>query len=146
MNDMYPLIEEMLSNNGEVTFTVSGWSMQPMLYHKRDSVTLIKPQFPLKKHDLPFFRMEDGQFLLHRVIKINKDGTYKCRGDNKWIVEDNISNEQIIGIVKSFNRNGKIIEVNKSIGYWFYTRFWKFLHPFKKYYKYLLKFGIVKGI
>lgn len=140
MAELYPMISEMIQSNGSVTFTVVGQSMQPMLYNKRDSVTLIKAELPLKKYDLPFYRMDDGRFILHRVLKINSDGTYECRGDNCWNYESNIRDEQIIGIVKSFSRNGKQIEVNNSKGYWLYTRTWKFFHPFKKYYKYFVKF------
>ena len=136
MEDLYPLIAEALKKNGSVSFTVSGISMQPMLYHKRDSVTLVPPPKKLKKYDLPFFQMDDGSFVLHRVIKVYKDGTYKCRGDNRWEIEDHIRHEQIIGIVKTFIRKGKIFDVNESIGYYIYTRFWKFLHPLKKYYKF----------
>ena len=136
MEEMYPLIAEMLDIKGEVAFTVSGWSMQPMIYHRRDTVTLVKPKFPLRKYDLPFYKMDDGRFILHRVIKVYKDGTYKCQGDNRWEPEDNICNDQIIGIVKSFNRNGKQIDVDKSFGYWLYTRTWKFFHHFKWMYNF----------
>lgn len=134
MENMYPLIAEMLDKNGEVTFTVSGWSMQPMVYHRRDTITLIKPTLPLKKYDLPFYRMDNGKFILHRVVKVYKEGLYKCQGDNCWICESPIRDDQIIGVVKSFNRNGKQIDVDKSIGYWLYTRTWRFLHPFKPLY------------
>lgn len=136
MEEIYPLIEEMLDMHGEVTFTVSGWSMQPMIYNRRDTVTLVKPILPLKKYDLPLFLMDDGKFILHRVIKIHPDGTYECRGDNRWESEDNIRDDQIIGVVKSFNRNGKQIDVDKSFGYWMYTRTWKFFHYFKWMYNY----------
>ena len=136
MEAMYPLMAEMLEKDGTVTFTVAGWSMQPMVYNRRDTVTLAKPQLPLKKYDLPLFRLDNGKFILHRVVKVYKNGNYKCQGDNRWEPEDNIRDDQIIGVVKSFNRNGKQIDVDKSFGYWLYTRTWKFLHPFKKYYKY----------
>ena len=136
MEEMYPLMAEMLEKDGTVTFTVSGWSMQPMVYNLRDTVTLVKPQLPLKKYDLPLFRLDDGKFILHRVVKVYRNGNYKCQGDNRWEPEDNIRDDQIIGVVKSFNRKGKQIDVDKSFGYWLYTRTWKFLHPFKKYYKY----------
>ena len=136
MEEMYPLIEEMLNKNGTVSITVVGQSMQPMLYNLRDTVTLIKPAGPLKKYDLPFFRTDEGKFILHRVIKINHDKSYECRGDNCWKSENNIRDEQIIGIVKSFVRDGKTIFVDRSVGYWFYSRTWKFFHPFKKYHKY----------
>lgn len=134
MEDIYPLMAQMLDQNGTVTFTVSGISMQPMLYDRRDTVTIVKPILPLKKYDLPFYRMDDGRFVLHRIIQLNPDGTYNCRGDNRWESEDNIREDQIIGVVKSFTRNGKKINVDKSLGYWLYTRTWCFFHHFKRFY------------
>lgn len=136
LSAIYPLMWKMLEKGGTVTITVAGWSMQPMVYNRRDTVTLVKPQLPLKKYDLPLFRLDNGKFILHRVVKVYKNGNYKCQGDNRWEPEDNIRDDQIIGVVKSFNRNRKQIDVDKSFGYWLYTRTWKFLHPFKKYYKY----------
>ena len=136
MEEMFPVILETLEKNKHVTFTVTGWSMQPMIYNRRDTVTLSKASLPLKKYDLPFYRMDDGRFILHRVIKIHNDGTYECRGDNRWESEDNIRDDQIIGVVTEFTRNGKRISVN-NFWYKVYAHTWKFLHPFKKYYKYL---------
>lgn len=132
---IYPSIKKAFEENKSFTIMISGWSMQPMVYNRRDTVTLIQPILPLKKYDLPLFRMDNDTFILHRVVKIYKDGTYKCQGDNRWEPEDHIRNDQIIGVVKSFNRNGKQIDVDKSFGYWLYTRTWKFLHPFKPLYR-----------
>lgn len=143
MEEMYPLISKMIEIKGEVTFTVSGWSMQPMVYHRRDTVTLVKAELPLKKYDLPFYLMDNGRFLLHRVVKVekqvNENGVdkyiYTCQGDNRWEPETGITDEMIIGVVKSFNRNGKEHSVN-SFGYWLYTRTWVVLHHFKWMYNF----------
>ena len=83
LHKMEPLIEEMLEENGNVTLTVAGISMQPMIYHRRDTFTLKKPEFPLKKYDLPLYKREDGSFILHRIIKTHGNGSYTCRGDNQ---------------------------------------------------------------
>jgi len=137
MSEIYPIITEMLETDGKVTIKVSGWSMQPMVYHLRDTVTLIKPPKKLKKYDLPFYRTSDGRFIMHRIIKVHKDGTYTCQGDNLWEKEFPVMQDQIFAVVDSFCRNGKNISVNKSISYWLYTRTWWFFHHFKKYYKYI---------
>ena len=148
MEDIYPLIQQSLVLKGHVSFVVSGVSMQPMLYNGRDTVTIVPPPKKLKKYDLPFFRLDNGKFVLHRVIKIHKDGTYECRGDNLWESEDNVRPDQIIGVVKNFTRKGKKISANRSLGYFLYTRTWVFLHHFKKYYKYItflkIRFNNVK--
>jgi len=136
METMAPIIAEMLEKNGKVTFRVSGWSMQPMLYDKRDDVTLVKPNFPLKKYDLPLYKTLDERYFLHRIIKVNDDGSYFCRGDNRWSGESPIYDDQIIGVVCSFNRKGKEIFVGKSLGYYIYTRIWPILHHLKFLHKY----------
>ena len=53
MELLYPLFADMLKG-GSVTFTVTGISMQPMLYNRRDSVTIVPPPKHLKKGDIPF--------------------------------------------------------------------------------------------
>lgn len=133
MEDMYPLIKEMLEINGRATFKVAGWSMQPMIYNGRDTVTIVKPVFPLKKYDLPFYKMDDGQFYLHRVIEVLPDGKYNCQGDNRWEPETDITEDMIIGVVKEFNRNGKKYSVD-SLGYRLYTHIWQYIHPLKHLY------------
>lgn len=137
--DMNDFIVISLETIGKINLKVYGVSMQPMLYNNRDTVTIVPPMLPLKKYDLPIYRMDDGRFIMHRVVKVYKDGTYKCQGDNRWECEDHITNSQIVGVVKSFVRNGKEIYVDKSIGYWLYTHSWQILHHFKKYYGYIHK-------
>lgn len=135
---IYPLFKNMLKV-GSVTFKVTGISMQPMVYNRRDTVTIVSPPKQLKKGDLPFYRTDDGQFLLHRVIKINKDGSYDCRGDNRWESEKGIRQDQIIGIVTEFTRNNKKYSVFAPI-YRVYVALWPLLHHFKKYYSILNAF------
>lgn len=147
MADMYPLLSDIIESNGKVKITVVGISMQPMLYNRRDTVTLSKPVVPLKKYDIPFYKTNDGKFILHRIRRINKDGTYDCRGDNCRTYENNISDKQIIGVVTEFTRNGKSYNVKKSLPYLIYTRVWPFLYPLKKYYGTIRNLGkILKKI
>lgn len=143
MTDMYPLISDIIESSENVVITVVGVSMQPMLYNRRDSVTLSKPEFPLKKYDIPFFKTDDGKFILHRIRRLNKDGTYDCRGDNCKTYEKNIAEKQIIGVVTKFTRNGKSYNVKKNIPYVLYTHVWPFLYPFKKYYSLVRDFKII---
>lgn len=140
MEQMSPLIAEMLELNGRVTMTVVGYSMQPMLYNRRDTVTLIRPTFPLKKYDIPLYKMDDGRYFLHRIIKCHPDGSYTCRGDNNWNVESPVFDRQIIGVVESFVRNGKETQVKGSFLYFLYSRTWGVLHHLKFLYKYWRNF------
>lgn len=138
-NDMYPLIFEMLDNGGDVTLKVIGVSMQPMLYNNRDSVKIKRPDAKLKKNDIALFKGTNEQFILHRVKRINSNGSYDFCGDNCWTSEKDIRHEQIIGVVTEFTRNGKKHSVKEPL-YRLYVFSWPFLHHFKKYYKYLPEF------
>ena len=107
IEDIVPLIKEQLNYNGTVRFTPKGNSMLPTLRNNKDSVTLKSPVFPLKKYDIAFYVRDNGQYVLHRIVDIPKDGTYTMRGDNQFVNEKGITQEQIIGIVEQFSRKGK---------------------------------------
>lgn len=128
--EILPTIQEKLEAGGEVSFTVSGRSMQPMVFDRKDTVTLTKAVLPLKKYDIPFYRRDNGQFVLHRIVKVQKDGNYTCRGDNQLVNEPNVRNDQIIGVLTSFERKGKLIKVDKSLKYKIYCRLWMLKRPF----------------
>ena len=106
LEQILPVIEDVLSRDGEITFTPNGNSMWPLLHSGRDTVTLTKVEKPLKKYDLPLYKNSHGHFILHRVIGKNKDG-YIMRGDNLLYKEYGITDEQIIGKVVRFNRCDK---------------------------------------
>ena len=75
LQQMYNVMEEMLNSGGTVNFNPRGYSMCPTLRNDGDRV-VIKKINSLKKYDLPLYIRPDGSFVLHRVISVNKDGTY----------------------------------------------------------------------
>lgn len=122
MEDMIPLMEDTFQNNGEVTFTPKGISMLPLLRHNKDTVTLGRPEFPLKKYQIAFFLRDNGGYVLHRIVKVDKD-SYVMRGDNQFVDEPGIRKEQIIGVVHSFTRKGKKYNGNEIL-YLLYCLIW----------------------
>ena len=135
--DILPIMAEKLENGGEVSFTVSGTSMQPMVYNRRDTVTIKKAVGRMKKYDVPFYRRDDGQFVLHRVIKVQKNGNYTCRGDNQWVDEPDVRDDQIIGMLSSFTRKGKTYNLSDSFSYKVYCRVWPWLRYHRLFLYYL---------
>ncbi len=121
LEEMMPTLIETLKNGGEVTFTVTGSSMLPMLRHKVDTVTLIAPCGRLKKRDIPFYKNGE-KYILHRIIKVNEKD-YTIRGDNCYFIEKGISDDDIIGVVKEFTHKNKKHSVN-DLGYRLYA-FWR---------------------
>jgi len=127
-SDIYDVIKEKIDSGGEVNFNSRGMSMLPMLHFDGDRVILKKAEGNLKKYDIPLFIRNNGQFVLHRVIKKNNDGTYNICGDNQITVEKGIKNEQIIGVVKAFYRSGKYVSCN-NFWYKVYCRVWVSTRP-----------------
>lgn len=114
-------IESVLAERDEIMVSTSGISMYPMLRHRRDMIVLTKVQRPLKKYDVPLYRKQSGKLVLHRILKVTKNG-YIIRGDNLFHKEYDITDENIIAMLKGFYRNGKYYECNTHIGYKIYIR------------------------
>ena len=128
---LLPVIEEVLSSDGEFSFIPGGNSMRPMLYGGRDTVTLVKSQGRLSKYDLPLYRRADGSFILHRVVKVLPQG-YVMRGDCTVAKEYGIDDKDIIGVVKSFTRRGKTLSTN-TLSYRIYCRIWCFFPLLRRF-------------
>lgn len=119
------LIEKYIKENGEHIAIPVGTSMYPMLRNRRDSVHLIRyDMHGLKKYDLPVYKRTDGTQVMHRCLGKNERGYIMC-GDNQWILEYGITDEQIIAVSKGFYRDEKYISNNNLI-YRIYCRIWCF--------------------
>lgn|GEM_PF-247055 len=123
LSEAHELIEEVLNNAGEIVLTVMGNSMFPMLRHGRDRVCIVKAKDnALKKYDILLFIRDDGKYILHRVVGVKPDG-YVVIGDNQYVKEYPVKHSQVIGVVKSFWRNGKYTSCD-AFFYNVYVRFW----------------------
>lgn len=122
LSDVYDVMMEMLNSGGTVNFNPRGTSMLPTLHNDGDRVVLKKFK-TLKKYDLPLYLRDDGQFVLHRVHKVNSDGTYNMCGDNQWHLEKGIRPDQIIGTVVSIQRGNKVIKTTNPL-YKLYVVLW----------------------
>lgn len=117
------LIEQYIKENGEFIAIPVGTSMYPMLRNRRDSVYLIKYNGEgLKKYDLPVYKRANGAQVMHRCLGNDENGYIMC-GDNQWILEHGVQEEQIIAVAKGFYRNEKYIP-NENLLYRLYYRLW----------------------
>lgn len=131
MEEMSPLLAELINSGADVTITVTGNSMKPMLCHLRDTVLLTKCNpASLKKGDIPLYRRESGSYILHRILKVN-EGSYDIAGDHQYILERDVKKTQVLCVVKGFTRNGKYHSVDE-VGYRVYSFVWRLLFPFRK--------------
>lgn len=130
MDEMYPVIKIMLENGGTVNFNPRGTSMLPTIHNDGDRVILKKPDGRLQRLDIALFQRGNGQFVLHRVVKVNEND-YLFLGDNQTNPEQ-INVEAVIGKVVEIIRNGKHINVENKF-YKAYSVLWYCLLPLRKF-------------
>lgn len=123
-------LEESLKKNKELMLCTSGVSMYPMLRHRKDMVVIVPVTRKLRVHDVPMYRLKSGKVVLHRIIKVTKNG-YIIRGDNLHVKEKDITDDDIIGVLKGFYRNGKYYDCENSIKYKIYVVLMRLGLPFR---------------
>lgn len=110
LEELYPIIKEKLEQGGTVEIPVTGTSMLPLLVQGRDSV-IISSANEVKINDIIFYRRDDGHFVLHRVVGTNDKGYILC-GDNQWVKEYGITDNNIIGVVVELKVDGKVFSTD----------------------------------
>ena len=150
LEELSPVMQECLASGQEVVLTITGNSMSPFVRHQRDHVVLTAcdPE-GLQPGDVPLFRRDNGQFVLHRIVK-RDDGTqthlygsrktlpskgagllYTMLGDAQWTEEPDIRPDQIIACATAFIRKGKRWECD-SKAYRRNRLRWNRLRPLRK--------------
>ena len=124
-----PVILEWLATGKSVRFAPRGVSMLPMLRQGIDSVVISPLPEKLKKYDLPLYQRSNGQYVLHRIVKVGD--TYTCIGDNQFVLEKGLTHEQMIGVVTRFYRGKKMITVD-NMRYRAYCRYWHYTRKIRK--------------
>ena len=125
--------EEELNRTGKFTYTCSGVSMLPLLHQHKDLFTIEKKQGRCNKYDVVLYKRPPKSFVLHRVVEV-REKDYVILGDNCLNKEYGITEEDILGVMTSFVRNGKEYSANHK-GYQMYAKVWYFLYPLRKTWK-----------
>ena len=86
LHALLPVLTEVIESGGEFLIYPRGDSMMPLIRPAKDGVYLVAPT-RLKRNDVCLYRRENGQFVLHRLIKKRADGTLLMRGDNQTSTE-----------------------------------------------------------
>ena len=128
MEDLSPLIKELVAQGGSVELTVTGSSMEPMLHHGESRVRLTRAK-ELKRGDLALYRRENGQYVLHRIIDKDLLG-YVCCGDAQSVPED-IHSFQVLAMVEQFTRRDCWVDCGSRL-YHAYWKTWLLLRPARR--------------
>ena len=117
MAEILPVIVETVERGESFKLPITGTSMNPLLKAGRDFALLTKAQLPLSVGDVPLYRRDDGDFVLHRIMEIDENGGYVMCGDNQFVFEYGITDKNIIAIASAFIIDGKIIDVKADGDY-----------------------------
>lgn len=132
LDALMPLFREQLEAGQSVRFSPRGVSMLPMLRQGIDSVVLSPLPEKLKKYDLPLYQRQDGHYVLHRIVAAGE--TYTCMGDNQFVPEPGLKQEQMIAVVTAFYRGHREIRVSNP-GYRVYCRLWHYSRPLRRFWR-----------
>lgn len=116
MNITATTLEDYLVSEGVIIYKVIGKSMEPMIRQNRDLVTIIKkePNVRCSENDVVLFKKKQ-KLVLHRIIEVLPNGRYNILGDNCAKIEKNIKEEDIIGIMSAFYRDGVHYDMSNSV-------------------------------
>ena len=119
--------EEVLARDGRLVYSNVGDSMMPLIKQGRDLLVIEPPCGRLHRLDIPLYRRDSGQYVLHRVIKVRREDYVIC-GDNRWSRECGITDRHIIGVLTAVIRDGREIPVT-DWRFRLYAHLWCDLFP-----------------
>ena len=122
-------LPEMLLEAESIPLVISGNSMAPFLIHGRDTVYLSRIIAPPKKGDMVLYRRRCGAYVLHRIYR-QRNETYELVGDGQLGIEPGIHREQMLAVVKTVRRKGKILRKG-SFCWEFFAHIWLILLPLR---------------
>lgn len=128
--ELTALVEEIVAAGGTAVMDSRGTSMRPMLTFDQSRVRLAKPQ-TLRRGDVALYRYPNGKCLLHRIVRVERDGSLTIRGDNNLQTERGVRPEWVVAVVTDFTRRGRWVSCG-SLGYRLYWRTWLLVWPLRR--------------
>ena len=121
--------EDVIERDGRLVYTNVGDSMRPLIRQDRDILIIEKYEGRLKKYDVPLYKRDSGQYVLHRILKVRPNDYVIC-GDNRYSKEYGITDRHIIGVLTAVVRDGKEIPIN-DWRYRIYVHLWCDFFPIR---------------
>ncbi len=100
LEELYPLIADVIASGESFRLYPRGTSMEPMLYAGRDSVMLGAVD-KIENGDVLLYRRKNGAFVLHRLIE-KRGGTLTMCGDHQCDLEYGIEESQVLAKVVGY--------------------------------------------
>lgn len=131
--------DELLEKEGKIVYTNAGFSMLPLLRQYKDIIEISKKGTGrCKKYDVVLYK-RGNKYILHRILKVLPDG-YLIAGDGCRVVERDITDENILGVMTRIQRNGKSITPDNK-WYNLYVHIWCDVYPVR-----MFLWGIIRFI
>ena len=130
LEELMPHIQRTLEQGRSIAIGPKGTSMLPLIRQGIDFVELSALPGKLKKYDLPLYQRDDGQYVLHRIVKAGD--TYTCIGDNQYKLEPGVRQDQLIAVVTAIYRGEKRVPVT-AFSYRLYCRLWHWSRPVRHF-------------
>lgn len=115
-----------------VTICLEGDSMRPLIRRGKDPVTIVPLSRGIMKGDVVLFRLGE-RYVVHRVWQL-KEGLVRTFGDNCWNPEPWFPEEQVLGQVVRYVRNGRTHRLDTPAAR-AWGRLWMAIHPIRLCYK-----------
>ena len=113
--DIFAIMDHLFDNGSTAWIVVSGMSMYPFLREDLDMVELARADFSsIKKGDIVLIKRINGEFVLHRVIKMNSSDFFIMGDAQQWI-EGPVSENQLKAVAVNIARNNKVISCNNFV-------------------------------
>ena len=124
--------EEELNRTGHLIYSNVGDSMLPLIRQGRDLLVIEKTHGArLNKYDIPLYKRDSGQYVLHRILKVRENDYVIC-GDNRYSKEYGITDRHIIGVLIKVIRDGRELDFH-SFRYRAYVFLWCGLFPVRAF-------------
>ena len=103
------MYKEQVERLGAISFVPNGVSMWPIIKNRGQSVIIEKKQGRLKRFDVAFYQRDNGNCVLHRVMKVTDNGYIMC-GDSQFALEI-VDEDKVFGVMTGFYKKDKYIPV-----------------------------------
>ncbi len=110
MEELVPVILEVLDAGNEFRLFPRGTSMLPTIVQGTDSVMLARPE-NVEVMDAVLYRRANGQYVLHRIVA-EHDDSYDMCGDNQIVIEKGVPKTALIAKVTGIYKGQTYVPVD----------------------------------
>lgn len=115
--------------------------MYPLIKEREDILHITLLDREAKRGDILLYKDKNNHYVLHRLLKIKRNGEYLLAGDNNYWKDKPIRKENVLGILKDITKkDGKVLDLEKEPkGKKFFFTNLSFLKSIKLYIRHIFR-------